>query len=175
MGPRARSATTLGVLAALCVIGLMLGIRALTADLPGSIIREPGPACETRTVQKGGKVRPADVLVSVFNAGTRSGRASRTMTQLQERGFAAGESGNAPRGTDVKRVQVWVDDPDNPAARLVARQFGKGTKVVTGNPVLGIGVVVVVGDDLERLARRAPQEVVAQARDEICSPPVTRG
>jgi len=172
MDHRVKSAATLGALTMLCLIGLLLGLRAITADLPNDLIEEPGPACEPRTVEKGGKIAAADVLVSVYNAGTRSGRASRTMNQLQERGFVAGESGNAPKDTDVRRAQVWAADPSNPAARLVARQFGRETKVVTGNPVLGIGVVVVVGDSFEKLVKGAPRQVIAPRRAEICSPPV---
>jgi hypothetical protein len=173
MHARVKSAATLGVLAVLCVIGLLLGVRAVTTDLPtGSLVKDPPPACEDRTIEKGGRIAAADVLVSVYNSGSRAGRASRTMNQLQERGFAAGESGNAPEGTNVSRAQVWYDDPTNPAALLVARQFGRNAKIYPRQPKLGIGVVVVVGDSFEKLARRAPLQLQANRRVKICSPPV---
>lgn len=173
MDRRVKSAATLGVLAMLCMIGLLLGVRAVTADLPtDSLIKDPPPACEARTIEKGGTVAATDILVSVYNAGSRAGLASKTMSQLQERGFATGESGNAPKGTPVRHAQVWTEDPTNPAALIVARQFGRETKVVKGKPVLGIGVVVVVGDTFDKLVDRAPLKVKTNRRVEICSPPV---
>jgi hypothetical protein len=175
MHSRVKSAATLGVLGMLCVVGLLLGIRAVTADLPsGSLVKDPPPACEDRTIEKGGRIAASDVLVSVYNAGNRAGRASRTMSQLQERGFAAGESGNAPEGTRVARAQVWYDDPANPAALMVARQFGPRTKVYPGQPRIGIGVVVVVGDSFEKLSKGAPLQLRTNRRVEICSPPVAQ-
>ena len=104
-----------------------------------------------RTVAKGEKVQPDEVTVSVFNAGTTDGLATKTMEQLQTRGFAPGETGNAP-SADVDRVEVWAEDARNPAVRLVASYLGRSDKVVTPKgEALGVGVVVVVGDDFRRV------------------------
>jgi hypothetical protein len=171
MDRRATAAITLGVLVMLCVVGLLVGFRALTAELPDEPLVEEAPACEPRTVQKGSVVRPRDVVVSVFNAGTRAGAASRTMEQLVERGFVPGDSDNAPRDTGVLRAQVWVDGPINPAARLVAAQFGPDTPIRVNRKPLGVGVMVLVGNELAELPPGV-RRVTAGERSEICSPPL---
>lgn len=169
----ATSAVTLGVLVMLCAVGLVVGFRALTAELPDEpLVAEPAP-CTPTPVRRGDVVRPGDVLVSVFNAGTRAGQASRTMRELIERGFVPGDSGNTPDPVRrVARVQVWLSDEVNPAARLVAAQFGPNTtiRVRRNREPLGPGIVVVVGNGLERLAPPV-EEVTAGADAEICSPP----
>ena len=173
MDSRARSAATLGVLVMLCLVGILVGIRALTSDLPtGPLVESTTQQCENRTVAQGKKIRSDEITVSVYNAGSENGAASRVMKELQTRGFADGESGNAPKGTKVIRAQVWADSPRNSAARLVARQLGTGIKVFAGKPTLGPGIVVVVGDQLGRLPK-APRETRAAVRTNICSPPVS--
>lgn len=161
---------TLAVLVVLCLLGLLFGVKALTNDLPTDPLLTQPPICSDRLVAAGTKVFPEDVLVSVFNGGGRSGVASETLGKLVERGFAAGDTENAD-DADLRFVQVWADDPDNPAVQLVARQFGKRTKISTGHPVLGPGVVVVLGSDFERLGRKVPS-VTAESEATICSPPL---
>jgi hypothetical protein len=173
MGSRARSAATLGVLVMLCLVGILIGIRALTADLPTDpLVKKTSDQCETRTIAKGKKIRADEITVSVYNAGRKNGAASQVMKKLQTRGFAAGESGNAPKGTEVIRAQVWADSRKNSAARLVAVQLGTGIKVFGGKPTLGPGIVVVVGDQLGKMPH-APAETRAAVRTTICSPPVS--
>lgn len=172
MDRRLRSAATLGVLAMLCVVGVVVGVQQLTAELPSEPIVTAPPVCEPRPVKKGDVVRPGQVVVSVFNAGTEAGQAGRTMRALIGRGFVAADSGNAPQPVDVKGAQVWVTGPVNPAAQLVARQFGRGTKIRADAPELGPGVVVVVGNDHGKLAK-VRKQVKVKADSEICSPPVT--
>lgn len=170
MDSRKTSAPTLAVLVVVCVVGLLLGLRALTADLPDDPLVESGPAsCLEREVTAGEKVFPADVLVNVFNGGSRSGVAGSTLGKLVERGFVRGTTDNAEGAEDVRFVQIWADDPDNPAVQLVARQFGPSTKISTGHPSLAEGVVVVVGSDFETLGRKVPS-VTATKDTTICSP-----
>jgi hypothetical protein len=173
MEPRLRSAITLGVLIIVMLLGLVWGWTKLVAPLPG-LSGDPDEdleaACSVRTVAKGEKVQPDEVTVSVFNAGTTDGLATKTMEQFQTRGFAPGETGNAPRATEVNRVEVWAEHPRNPAVRLVASYLGRSVKVV--NPkgeALGLGVVVVVGDDFRRVTRGA-RFVTSRVDAEVCSP-----
>lgn len=168
-------AATLGVLVALCVFALFFGVRALTAPLPdGSIIAEDAPVCEPRDVSPGDTVGPQEVTVSVYNASNRSGMASRVMQGLMERGFSKGSSGNidAPQ---VKFVQVWADKKRNPAARLVARQFGANTVVIRkdASEMPGLGIVVVIGPNLKGLVDDAPTSWKSKVNASFCSPPVT--
>lgn len=172
MESRSRSAMTLAVLSVLCVFGLVFGVVAVSQEFPE--IETPTEApCEPREFAAGSKVRLGEVTVSVFNAGSESGNATETLKQLMERGFARGTSGNAPKSAKVSRVQVWTDEPNNPAVRLVARQFGKGTNVVrTDKEAMGPGVVVVVGNGLGNLSPSAPKLVVTKQEATVCSPPL---
>ena len=173
MQPKVRSAITLVVLIILLLVGLAWGWSKLVEPLPGlsgDPDEPPEAACSTRTVAKGGRVDPDEVTVSVFNAGTTDGLATRTMERLQIREFAPGITGNAPSDVDVDKVQIWADDARNPAVRLVGSYLGRSVKVVKpkGEP-LGLGVVVVVGDEFGRLNRGA-RFAIARTDAEVCSP-----
>ena len=167
------SAATLGVLFVLCLLGLVFGLKALTSDLPNDpIVKDPKASCVDQEITAGTKVRPADVMVSVYNGGTRSGVASKTMSALQIRGFAAAKTDNESN-SDVKRVQVW-GDPSNPAVQLVAAQFGSATKISSDHePAAGtsseLGVVVVIGDGFTKLGPKVGS-VTAEEDATICSP-----
>ncbi|WP_235737007.1 LytR C-terminal domain-containing protein [Nocardioides alcanivorans] len=149
-------AITLSVLAVLCLFGIIFGVKALTAPFPEqSLVADEEPVCQDRDISAGESVGPQEVTVSVYNAGGRAGMASKTMTELIERGFSAGNSGNID-AKQVKFVQIWAETKDNPAARLVARQFGTKVKIVATDDLPGIGVVVVVGPNLKGMQKDAP-------------------
>ncbi len=163
---------TLAVLLGLCAIALFLGLRAVSQPFGEvELVEEAAPVCELRDLESGTPVATDEVTVSVYNAGGQSGAASRTLQGLIERGFGAGESGNID--AKVQFVQIWADDKDNPAARLVAAQFGPRTKIATNRDLPGLGVVVVIGPRLGDLADEAPDSVTATEPSTICSPPVT--
>jgi hypothetical protein len=168
MRPGVRTALTMATLLVLLLVAAAWAISALTAPFPGKVDL---PTCVATDVKKGEKVFPDQVVVSVFNAGTREGLAGLTMKQLTDVGFVAGDSGNAPDKASVPRAQVWTSEPRSPAVRLVASQFGPGTRVVKGK-ALGPGVVVVVGDRFRTLVK-APKKLVAPRASSICSPPTT--
>lgn len=176
MDSRATSAATLAVLTVLCLLALLFGVRAVTSDLPDDpIVEDPDPTCVEQEISVGTKVRPADVMVSVYNGGTRSGVASKTMSTLQIRGFTAGKTDN-DRDARVKRVEVR-GDPSNPAVQLVAAQFGPDTRINNLSSNVGsssapsneLGVVVVIGDDFEKLGRKVGS-ITAEEDTTICSP-----
>ena len=149
MDPRIRTAVTMTLLIGLLAGAGWWGWARLTEPIPEA--SQQGRVCEVRQVRAGEKVFRRDVVVSVFNAGTRSGLASRTLTTLTDRGFAPGRSGNAPQDTTVHVAQIWTREPNNPAVRLVARQFDD--VVVKRGRRLGPGVVVVVGNQFRRLGK----------------------
>ena len=164
---RSLSAITMLVLLGVLVLFLFVGWRAVSA--PGPWSGDSGPTAEdcASGLAKGDLVRTTDVTVSVYNAGTRSGLAGRTQTQLLARGFLPGDIGNAPDGLgDVRRVAVLAPSPDDPAAMLVARQFGRGTDVQKHED-LGSGVEVVVGDGYKGLDK-APRRMRAKAAGSGC-------
>jgi hypothetical protein len=170
MDRRSTSALTLAILGGLSLMMLVVGFSWATEPFPDDALGgAEAPLCETQTIAKGSKVRPEDVTVSVFNASRRNGLASQTMADLMERGFGKGTSGNV-EDADVKKVQVWAGSASNPAARLVASQFGRGIEIDTSHPEVGVGIVVVVGPDYRRLSSTGAKAATATNDTEICSP-----
>jgi hypothetical protein len=165
------SAVTMLVLVGILVLGAVWGWRSLFAELPGTeaTAEEPTEECTVEEVDAGEKLRSKQVRVSVFNAGTRAGLAGQTLDALMNRGFLAGDIGNAPADTDIRRVQVWSNVENDPAARLVARQFGKNVKIRYVEEVPGRGVNVVVGNGFESL-RKAPRAIAVKTSREVCVP-----
>lgn len=160
----ARTFLSLAVLALLVVVVGGWGWSMLTAPFPK---KAEAPICSPIDVHAGDHVFAAQVTVSVLNASKREGLAGRTMAALIADGFASGTSGNAARGADVKTVQIWTSDPQNPAVRLVAAWL-PGAKVVRKAPTEP-GVEVVVGDKF-RSVGKGPKSITAQADGTICSP-----
>ncbi len=177
MGPLGRrhltTAVTMLVLVGILVLGVVIGVDRLFAPVPGSEepVAEPEPTCTTQTVRKGQRIRSSQVQVSVFNGGTRSGLADETLNVLTRRGFKPGDAGNAPAGTKVAKVQIWTTEKNDSSARLVARQFGKATKVRVVDQDLGPGVDVIVGNKFSKLAK-APRALTVRKPSSVCVPPV---
>jgi hypothetical protein len=160
---------TLVVLVGILVVGAYVGWQRLSApvDENPAPTKAVGPRCDAG-VHKGDVVRPRDVTVSVYNAGDRNGLAGQTMSELEARGFIAGEVGNAPADlASVDWVRVLARSKEDPAARLVALQFGKQTLVQPVKQDLGPGVEVIVGDKFLGLVK-APTEIKAQASGSGC-------
>ena len=171
IGPKLRTVTTLVVLTILLLLGLVWGWTSLTKPLPDLSVSEPEPtpACTVQTLEKGSRLSVGKVTVSVFNAGVTDGLATRTIDQFSKRGFTAGDKGNTPSGSaKVTRVQVWAEDRANPAVQLVLRHLGPGVKVApaTGEP-LGPGIVVVVGDDFDKVLA-GPKAITVRKASEVC-------
>ena len=157
-----RHVTTAVTLVALCVIvmiGAVVGFNALFAPLPGA---EDEPSAKKRE-----RLRSDEVTVNVFNAGTRSGLAGATVDAFRARGFRGGLIGNAPSDTKVRRAQVWIVEGEEHAGRLVARQLGPRTPVVTEEEDLGDGVDVLVGNGFRALVR-APRSIVVKVDASGC-------
>jgi hypothetical protein len=158
---------TLLVLLVLVGMGGYYGYRALFAPVDESVTASPKDGgCQELT--KGEVVRPRDVTVTVLNAGSRTGLAGQVQQQLVRRGFHAGNIDNAPEGTGVRFVRVRAASVKDPAARLVAAQFGKGTLLVHSKEDLGPGVDVIVGDRYKGLEKHAPRKLRATVAGSGC-------
>jgi LytR cell envelope-related transcriptional attenuator len=170
LGRHVTTAVTLLVLLAILAVAGLVGIKSLFAPVDDNA--KTSPSCTSTTVRKGQRVTAHQVQVSVFNAGDRRGLADRTLLALAHRGFKKGSVGNAPSDAHVKRVQVWTTQPKDVAARLVARQFGPGTKVRLIDTNLGPGVDVVVGNHRGPLAKQTPKtrRIVVEKRSSACLP-----
>jgi len=165
------TAATMLVLVGVLVLATVWGWKALFAEVPAVdvIAEDPSPTCTTERVRAGQKIRPGQVKVSVFNSSNRSGLAGTTLDVLVERGFQAGDAGNAPDDVKVKRVAVWSTVENDVRARLVARQFGKDVKVRFSDVDLGVGVDVIVGDGFRGLSR-APTTLTVKDPVKVCIP-----
>lgn len=176
MSQAMRTALTLGVLLVLLAVGVLVGWSKLTEPLPQA--RDDGggdPRCLMTRVEAGTKVYPDMVVVSVFNAGTRSGLAGTTMERLVTRGFGVGTTGNAPREERVPVAQVWTTDPQDPAVRLVQSHLGRSRIVrKPDSQVQGSGVMVVVGNGFKGLGK-GRKAVRARQATTLCSPPPVTG
>ncbi len=161
---------TFVVLVAILGVGAVVGWKAVSTPVPSLTDDAPSdePTCR-EGLAPGDVVRTGDVTVSVFNAGKRSGLADQTLGELTARGFLAGEVGNAPGDVgSVKFVRVLAPRQDDPAAQLVARQFGPKTLVQPTDEDLGAGVDVVVGDKFRGLAKKAPRRLQAKTAGSGC-------
>jgi hypothetical protein len=166
------TAVTLLVLVAILVFGVFLGVKSLFAPLPGTgadASATASPTCAPTDIKRGQRIRSTQVQISVFNGGTRSGLADSTMAMLRARGFTSGSVGNAPSDVSVKRVRVFTTEQNDMAARLVARQFGRATKVTVTATDLGPGIDVVVGNGFNKLSK-ARRVIVARQSSSVCVP-----
>lgn len=141
---RLRSAATLMVLALLVVLAVRVGFSQVDQPFPGD---EDPPLCTVTDLDEGDRVRPEDVTVSVLNAGGADGLASRTLSDLNDRGFGRGELQNAPDGTPrVANAQIWTTQGRTAAVRLIRSHLpGKVRVLDRSGPAPG--VVVVVGEN----------------------------
>lgn len=165
-GRHITTGVTLVVLLCLVGVGAVYGFKAATAPLPKT--STPTPTCTG--VEKNVKtvLRRSEVQVSVFNGSGRSGLASSTLDEVESAGFQAGNAGNAPKGAQVVRAVVWTSKPDDPAAQLVARAFGKGIKIVVTDEDLGPGIDVLLGKKFSGLNPKAPRSIKLPAPIETC-------
>ena len=160
---------TLLVLICILAAGAWIGTQSLFAPLPAEESAEPTPSCATKSLRKGQRISTRQVVVSVYNAGTRAGLADTTMSVLTNRGFDRGSVGNAPEGSGVKVAQIWTTRRQDAAARLVALQFGPAIKVKIKRVDLGPGVDVVVGNDFRKLVA-ARRTLVVRSTQTACLP-----
>ena len=164
-----RTALTLGVLAVLLLVMLTWGWSNATAPLPGGGEAEDSGVCEPWTVVEGERLAAAQVEVTILNAGTRDGLAGAVMDGFVERGFREGTSSNAPRDTEVAKVQVWAADKRDPAVVLVRSVLPPWGGETAVDLVDLPGVVVVVGNDFGDL-RPGRSSVTAKQEGAACAP-----
>jgi hypothetical protein len=168
-GRQVTTGITLVVLCGLVVAGAVLGVNFLFAKAPNpaQLVETPTPTSTCVAAPRGTRLSSTKVEVSVFNAGSRAGLADHTLTALSRRGFQTGEVGNAPAHVHVRRVQVWTTRSGDPAARLVARQFGRHVQVTVTQHTLGAGINVVVGNRFHGLVH-APRSIKLRHPERVC-------
>ena len=169
LSARLRTGLTLAVLGVLMVTGVAWGWSQMTEPFPGKV---EAPICVDTSYEAGQELFVQDVTVSVLNASRREGLAGRTLQDLEDVGFAEGETANAPVGTTLTTpAEIWVTDETSPAAKLLRRRVGPvpvRADVVSPAP----GVTLVVGDAFGELRANGPSSLVLDADAVVCSPPV---
>jgi LytR cell envelope-related transcriptional attenuator len=163
-----KSATTLVGLTLMLVVAAAWGWSQLTEPFPGKV--EP-PPCVDVTYLAGEEIYPQDVTVSVLNASDREGLAGFTVQELVDEGFHEGQTGNAPKGTDVTVAEIWVSGDKTPAVALIKSRFRPVTVRTDVGELPVPGVVVVVGDQFEEVAD-GRDSVTAKSEVVICGPSV---
>lgn len=169
LSARLRTLVTLAVLGLLMITGVAWGWTQVIEPFPGKV---DAPICVDTSYAEGQELFVQDVTVSVLNASKREGLAGRTLQDLEDAGFATGKTANAPTGTTLATpAEIWVDDEDNPAARLLRRRVGPvPVRADVVNPAPG--VTLVVGDAFGELRAQGPSSLVLDQDAVVCSPPV---
>lgn len=167
-----RSAGALAAAGVALVVMAIWGVQAATSPVDtGEPVAqgsdEPECAPEDQIVVK--FIRRAEVTVSVFNTGKRSGRAQDTLSALERYDFRPGAVGNAEKGDKVARAEVRTTREDDPAAKLVALAFGPKTPVTVVDEDYGPGVDVFIGDKFNKLAKSAPRKVKLPEPEVSCA------
>ncbi len=168
-----RSIITMSALVAIFVVGTFVGFRLLFAEAPSlaDATTDDSAQCEDATIPAGGQLPAAQVTVTVYNAGSVSGLANRTLINLQQRGFRPGKVGNVPEGiTATNNVTVITANQQDPAVRLVARQFKGKVTYVQPTQAQGDNVEIVIGPRFSELRKKFPTSVQVDQAVQICVP-----
>jgi hypothetical protein len=169
MTPRAlghlRTAATLVVLSLLVVFAVTRGLSSVSKPFPKS---EDPPICVDELLEEGDVLRPANVTVSVVNAGTRSGAARAALDALVEQGFAQGQVSNQPDNA-IATSQIWITGDRRAAVRLVRSHLGGRVEVVERESTVA-GITVVIGNEFSGV-RSGRGQVKIATESTVCSPP----
>ncbi|HLK94647.1 MAG TPA: LytR C-terminal domain-containing protein [Nocardioidaceae bacterium] len=171
-----RTPITLVVLLALVAAGGWYGWTKLQEPFDNPFA-DRSDDCVNRTIKAGSTLGRDQVVVDVYNAGSRPDLASSTMDKLTNRGFRRGTATNAPRRVKVGRITILDKDRSSADVRLVRAQF-QGKVPVQRRPNLGDdpidGIDVVVGNGYRGLARPTPRTVRVRENLRVCLPRAPR-
>ena len=167
-GRKITTAVTLVALLLVLIGMAAYGYEQLTKPLPSRPSAEETCSGAEKAVQ--GFLRRNQVQVSVFNAGNREGFAGITLEKIVDAGYRAGNAGNAPKSAEVRRAVVWTTEPNDPAAKLVARSLGPRVKIDVTETDLGPGIDVIVGNKFKGVDRKAPRRIRLADPVEKCVP-----
>lgn len=151
------------------VAGTALGLN-LAFSKPDPVAAEP--TCEIKKIAKGEVLSSNLVMVHVYNASQRAGVANRVKINLERRGFLGGVAQNNPGQLKPKNVMVLSQDPADPRARLVARQFKGKVERVQADFETEDGISVLIGPDYQGL-KQAGTKLKASQDVTVCVPTIT--
>ncbi|HEY3260189.1 MAG TPA: LCP family protein [Pseudonocardiaceae bacterium] len=122
------------------VAGLLGDDRVTTPSTPSTPSSSPRGTTATAPA-----VDTSSVVVSVFNASTRGGLASRVMDVLARAGYRIGQTDNAPRRLDRSRIVVAAGA--RPVGEQIAAALGRSAEVVEDPALNPDRVKVYLGAD----------------------------
>jgi hypothetical protein len=144
-----RTPLTLVALIGVLIVGLTVGWRLATEDVPS--LRESTassePSCHMEKLRAGSTLRVTQVTVNVLNSGSTPNLAGDTMRALTKKGFEGGVTGNAPKGVRADGVLILDPDPNSSQVRLLAKQFAKRPVVKKSSEGDPAAVDIIVGND----------------------------
>jgi LytR cell envelope-related transcriptional attenuator len=170
-----RGPITLVGLIVLLVIGLIVGWRLATEDVP-SLRESTGssePSCRMQELDAGSTLRSTQVTINVLNSGSTPNLAGDTMRALTKRGFEGGVTGNAPQGVRADNVLILDPDPKSSQVRLVAKQFVKRVQTKKSSEGDPAAVDIIVGNDFRvssGVDRSAPTSLKVRGTTDVCVP-----
>jgi LytR cell envelope-related transcriptional attenuator len=125
------------------------------------------PCTKHTHIRKGQRIRASHIVVNVYNAGSITGLAGATSSNLAAKGFRAGQVTDAPARIHATNVAILTKAVHSPVVRLVASQF-KGPVVIRKDN-LGPGIDVVVGDSFQAVDPRAKSFLVVRKKVHTCA------
>ena len=173
---RTVAAVSLSVTAVLVVVMAVWGFNSLTAPVDDDgFSTTAAPEDDVLTCGAGEEatilkfLTSAEVTVSVYNAGKKSGRATETLNLLEAKGFEAGAIGNAPESS-VEFVELHIKESDRLKAELLVLSLGKSAEIVVDSEkdLRGPGVNVIIGDKFRKLKPGAPKRIKRPEPVTVC-------
>jgi hypothetical protein len=166
---------TLVALIAILVVGLTVGWRLATEEVPS--LRESTassePSCHLEKLKAGSTLKAGQVTVNILNAGTTPNLAGDTMRALTKQGFEGGITGNAPSGVRAGSVLILDPEPDSSQVRLVAKQFAKRPAIKKSSEGDPAAVDIIVGNDFKAssgIDKNAATSMKVNGTTDVCVP-----
>jgi hypothetical protein len=170
-----KTSLTLAALIALVIVGLIIGWRLATDDVPS--LRESTassePSCHMEELKAGSTLKAGQVTVNILNSGSTPNLAGDTMRALTKQGFEGGVTGNAPQGVRAEGVLILDPDPDSSQVRLVAKQFAKRPMVKKSSEGDPAAVDIIVGNDFKAIRgidKDAATSMKVKGTTDVCVP-----
>ena len=167
----------LGVLLGAAYYGWQTIVNPGGADDSASGQKQKPAGCTNKIIiKRGQRVMARDVVVNVYNVGTRTGLAGETLDELVTKGFRRGVADNAPpdirpvRNVAVLRTHAKL----LPQEQLVHNQFN-GTVVYRRSQDLAPGIDVIVGNNFIGVDRSAQSFLRVKHRVQTCAAPKNAG
>src|SRR5262245_15812791 len=170
-----RTPLTLIALIGVLIVGLTVGWRLATEDVPS--LRESTassePSCHMEELRAGSTLRAGQVTVNILNSGSTPNLAGDTMRALTKHGFEGGVTGNAPKGVRADSVLILDPDPDSSQVRLIAKQFARHPEVKKSSEGDPSAVDIIVGNDFKvssGIDKNAVTSMKVKGTTDVCVP-----